>query len=228
MYALRDALRASVLLLVVATTQAAPQTAAGHRVVPLTKIASDQWIEVLSGDPAVKGAPYVIRIHNDANYIVLPHNHPEDENIVVVQGSWSLGMGARVNRQALDPMELGTFGLVPKRMAHFAWSKTETIIQVHGIGPFSTDFIDPLYDLTDKGAVLFSLPLVTSPANAPQTGPDSCFSLKLGMRVRGNAGLGEGVIVGGQCSPALQFTQYWVQKANGERFWAPRDELTTL
>jgi hypothetical protein len=36
---------------------------------------------------------------------------------------------------------------------------------------------------------------------------------------------GEGVVVGGLCSPANQFTQYWIEKSNGERFWAELKDL---
>src|ERR1700737_4969215 len=77
------------------------------------------------------GQAFVFRIHQDAGYITLPHTHPIDENVTVVKGSWSLGMGRRFNRSALEPMDLGTFGIAPKNMAHFAWSKTESILQVH-------------------------------------------------------------------------------------------------
>jgi hypothetical protein len=49
----------------------------------------------------------VIRIHAEAGYIIMPHTHPEDENIVVVRGSWALGMGDRFNRGTLEPMEVG-------------------------------------------------------------------------------------------------------------------------
>ena len=41
----------------------------------------------ISGDPGKPGAPFVLRIYNDANTIVPPHWHPEDENIVVVKGT---------------------------------------------------------------------------------------------------------------------------------------------
>jgi hypothetical protein len=43
--------------------------------------------------------------------------------------------------------------------------------------------------------------------------------------VRGEAG--GGIVVGARCSPSNQITQYWVQKANGERFWASFQELKT-
>ena len=60
------------------------------------------------GDPTKSGAPYVLRLHREAGYIIMPHTHPEDENIVVVKGSWALGMGDRYNQQALEPMSFFT------------------------------------------------------------------------------------------------------------------------
>ncbi len=191
-------------------------------VVPLKKFPMDQRFETVSGDPAKSGALYVIRIHSEAGYIIMSHTHPEDENIVVVKGSWALGMGDRFNGQALEPMELGTYGFVPKKMAHFALSKTDTIIQVHGVGPFTTQNVVPIYELTDKGVLLKTS--AAEPGHPTPTSPPGCFVLKLGTRVRGS--YGEGVVVEAQCTPG-QLTQYRVEKPSGERFWAQRDELNT-
>lgn len=191
-------------------------------VVALKKLPNDQRSEVVSGDPTKSGAPYVLRLHREAGYIIMPHTHPEDENIVVVQGSWALGMGARYNQQALETMEVGTYGLAPKKMAHFGLSKTETIIQVHGIGPFTTQWVVPMYVLTDKGVL--SETVAEEPGRPISTSPPGCFVLKLGTRVRGS--YGEGVVVGAKCTPG-QITQYCIEKADGERFWAQRDELRT-
>jgi hypothetical protein len=199
----------------------AQQPAQPH-VVPLKKFPMDQRFETVSGDPAKSGALYVIRIHAEAGYIIMPHTHPEDENIVVVKGSWAVGMGDRFNRQALEPMEVGTYGLVPKKMAHFALSKTDTIIQVHGMGPFRTQWVVPMYELTDKGVLLEAS--AAEPGRPTPTSPHGCFVLKLGTRVRG--AYGEGVVIGAQCTPG-QLTQYRVEKPGGERFWAQRDELNT-
>src|SRR5258708_12529181 len=127
----------------------AQQDGEGH-VVPLKTFPPGQRFETVSGDPAKSGEPFVIRIHAEAGYIIMPHTHPVDENIVVVKGSWAVGMGDRFNRQALEPMEVGTYALVPKTMAHFALSKTDTIIQVHGIGPFPTPSQLPIYTLTHQ------------------------------------------------------------------------------
>ena len=215
---------ALLLALVLVGNNANSEDLAHNGVVPLNKIPSEQWIEKVWGDSDKPGLPFVIRIHNDAGYVVLPHTHPEDENIAIVQGSWSLGMGRRFSRSELEPMELGAFGFVPKKMAHFAYAKIETILQVHGIGPFENNVIDPLYQLTDKG-VLLKLSLVKPGVPTPSS-PLDCFELKIGARVHGEAG--EGIVVGALCSPANQFTQYWIRKPNSERFWATLQELKPL
>jgi hypothetical protein len=198
----------------------AQQAGEGH-VVPLKEFPLDQRFETVSGDPKKPGAPFVIRIHAEAGYIIMPHTHPIDENIVVVKGSWAVGMGDRFNRQALEPMEVGTYALVSKTMAHFALSKTDTIIQVHGIGPFTTHWVVPVYELTDKGVLLETS--AAEPGRPTPTSPPGCFALKLGARVRGS--YGEGIVVGAQCTPG-QLTQYRVERSDGERFWAQRDELS--
>src|SRR5687768_8982277 len=215
---------ASLLAICLSQTTLTAQQSGGHRVVALKPIPSEQWIEILSGDPAKAGVPYVIRIHNDAGYVVLPHTHPEDEHIVVISGVWSLGSGARFSRQALQTMAVGGYGYMPKKMPHFGVANTEIIIQVHGIGPFSTDLVDPVYELTDKGVAMRTS--FDAPGRAVASVPAGCFTFKLGERAR--AASGEGVVVGAQCSPANGFTQYWVKKASGERFWAGTDALTKL
>ena len=190
-------------------------------VVPLKKFSADHRYETVSGNPAKSGEPFVIRIHAEAGFIIMPHTHPVDENIVVVKGNWALGMGDRYNAQALESMEVGTFGRSPKKMAHFALSKTYTIIQVHGIGPFTTQWAVPIYKLTDKGVFLETY--AGEPSHLAPASPPGCFALKLGDRVRGSSG--EGVVVEAQCTPG-QLTQYRVEKENGEHFWAQRDELS--
>jgi hypothetical protein len=190
-------------------------------VVPLHKIPSVRWIDRVAGDMDKPGLPFVIRIHHDPGYIVLPHTHPEDENITVLKGSWSLGIGPRLKMSELKPMELGAFGFVPKNMQHFGYAKVETVLQVHGIGPFVNVPVDPAFELTDKGVL--SKPSLVRPGVPTSSSPPDCFALKMGTRVR--TARGEGVGVGGLCSPANQFTQYWIQKSNSERFWATLQDL---
>ena len=224
MFSLRVIFLAPLLALFFAGNMAQSEDPARHGVVPLHAMEPEQWVERVWGDPTKAGEPFVIRIHNGAGYIVLPHVHPIDENITIVKGSWSVGMGSRFNRSALVPMEVGAFALVPKNMAHFAWSKTETIVQVHGIGPFASTMVDPVYELTDQG--VFLLTSLLQPGRPTSSSPPDCFALRVGAHVQGDAG--EGVVVGARCSPANQLTQYWVRKPNQERFWATLQELKPL
>jgi len=196
---------------------------ASHSVYPLGKFQPGQWVEKVSGDFTKPGEPFVFRIHQDAGYITLPHTHPIDENITVVKGSWSLGMGRRFDRSALKPMALGTFGVAPKNMEHFAWTKEEAVLQIHGIGPFTSTVVEPVYELTEQGVFLLTSLLL--PGRPTLSSPPDCFALKINAKVRGDAG--EGLVVGARCSPSNQITQYWVQKSNGDRFWATSQELKT-
>ena len=121
----------------------------------------------------------------------MPHTHPEDENITVLTGIWALGMGSRVNVAELEPMEQGALGFVPKKMAHFGYAKVETMLQVHGIGPFVNLPIDPVFELTSKGVLV--KPSLLKPGVPTASSPPNCFKLPIGTRMRGDRG--EGVVV---------------------------------
>src|SRR5713101_7490780 len=61
-----------------------------HTIVPLSSMSLDGRV---SGDPSKPRAEFVIRMYNDANFIVLPHWHPQDEHITVVKGTWYVAAG---------------------------------------------------------------------------------------------------------------------------------------
>jgi quercetin dioxygenase-like cupin family protein len=193
-------------------------------VVPLHKLRAGQWVEKVWGNPEKPGEVFAIRIHNDAGYLVMPHVHPTDEHVVVVQGAWWFGMGTRYEPSALKEVKLGDFTIGPKNMPHFGWSKVESTIHVYGVGPFSTKLIDPVYELTGEG--IYLLTSLLQPGTPTNSSPPDCFSLRIGSRVKGVEG--EGAIVGARCSPANHITQYWIQEANGDRFWATADELKPM
>lgn len=193
----------AVTTLVVSPTDAGQQeTTSHHVVVPLVR--DGQVITRLSGDPNAAGAPFVIRIENIDGQIVFPHWHPEDEHIVVVQGTWYLGAGDRFSRPDLQELTVGTYALVPKKMNHFAWSRGATVIQVHGIGPFRINFVD-------------DLKLLRKPGDA------SFFKFKSGDRVRGPKGTG--LVRRGAHSPREQITQYEIETAPNDGYAALEDEL---
>jgi anti-sigma factor ChrR (cupin superfamily) len=97
----------------------------------------------VSGDPTAEGKPFVLRIRCPDGAKVPPHWHPTDENITVLKGNFMIGTGEVFDRSKLTPMEAGNFILMPKTMRHFALCKGDTVLQVHGIGPFKIVWLNP-------------------------------------------------------------------------------------
>lgn len=113
-------------------------------------LAAGQWVAVVSGSPNTEGSPFVIRIKLADGVKVAPHWHPVDEHITVVTGIFYMGMGEKFNESLANEMLAGSYGLMPKEMRHFAWAKGETIIQIHGIGPFKTYWVDSVEERNNK------------------------------------------------------------------------------
>jgi hypothetical protein len=60
------------------------------------------------------------------------------------------GKGDKFNAEASESLPAGSFVRMPKEMRHFAWAKGETIIQVHGIGPFEINYVNAADDPRKK------------------------------------------------------------------------------
>ena len=106
-------------------------------------------VTVLSGDPE-KAGPFVLRIKSPAGAKVPPHWHPTDEHVTVVSGTFAVGMGDAFDAKALKTVPAGSYLLLPRDMRHFALSKTPTVVQVHGMGPFQVNFVNPADDPRNK------------------------------------------------------------------------------
>lgn len=131
---------------------AAPSLAqASHIVVPADKV---QWgpappvlpagaqLAVLEGNPAEKG-PIVMRLKLPANYNIPAHWHSMTERITVLSGSFHIGDGDKLNRQASQTLEAGGFLSLPAKMHHFAWTSAPTVVQINLEGPFDLVYINP-------------------------------------------------------------------------------------
>jgi len=105
-------------------------------------------IAVLAGNP-MAATPYTIRLKFPAHYQIPAHSHPTDENVVVVSGALTFGMGDKLqkgdhNNKTLRP---GGFALMPANMNHFAYSGPEpTTIVLYGQGPVEFKYVNPSDD----------------------------------------------------------------------------------
>ncbi|MEO6224052.1 MAG: hypothetical protein ABIP90_12465 [Vicinamibacterales bacterium] len=95
----------------------------------------------LSGDPSRVGEPFALRLHMPDGYLAAPHWHPVDEHVVVVLGTAIMGSGDVADRAKAHDMPVGSYGMMPKDERHYFWAKGETVLQVWGVGPFTTNWI---------------------------------------------------------------------------------------
>ena len=100
---------------------------------------------VVKGDPTQPGL-FTMRLRFPANYRVDPHWHTADEHITVISGALFLGMGETFDRAKGKELPVGTFNWMTAGTRHFAWTERETEIQLHGIGPWIVNYVNPADD----------------------------------------------------------------------------------
>jgi hypothetical protein len=102
-------------------------------------------IAVLEGDPT-KAGPFVMRVKVPDGYKIPPHTHPKPERVPVLAGRFLLGMGDKFDPKHPTPLTAGTYGTWPAGMKHFVWTEGETVVQFHGDGPWTIEYLNPADD----------------------------------------------------------------------------------
>jgi ketosteroid isomerase-like protein len=106
-------------------------------------------IAVVAGDP-FKPGPFVIRIQAPAGYKIAPHWHPTDENVTVLSGTVAIGMGETWDDAGLQNAGTGGLVVLPANMRHFFTARSASTVQVHGMGPFAINYVNPADDPSKK------------------------------------------------------------------------------
>jgi ketosteroid isomerase-like protein/quercetin dioxygenase-like cupin family protein len=133
----------------------APASAAGAHVMmapsdlkwgdPPPSLPPGSKIAVVSGDPT-QAQPFVIRAQVPAGYKVPPHWHPGTENLTVLSGTVAVGMGEQFDESKMTQLGPGGYASLPAEMRHYFLSKTTATFQVHGMGPFVVNYLNPADD----------------------------------------------------------------------------------
>ena len=106
-------------------------------------------IALLSGDPSGEG-PFTVRVQFPAGARVPPHWHPNDEHVTVLSGTLAVGMGEAWDDKAMTDLSAGGYIVTSATMRHYALAKQATTIQVSGMGPFVTNYVNPADDPSKK------------------------------------------------------------------------------
>ena len=104
---------------------------------------------VIEGDPKVAGL-FTMRLWFPAGYKIPAHWHPADEHVTVISGTFLMGLGDKFDNEKLQPLPVGSFGVMLTGTRHFAMVKEETIVQLHGVGPWGINYVDPADDPRKK------------------------------------------------------------------------------
>src|SRR5262252_3303335 len=99
-------------------------------------------LAVLYGDPG-KTALFILRLKLPNGYKVPAHSHPADENVTVLSGSFSMGMGEKFDAAKMKAYGPGSFLVMPATSHHYAMTRGETIVEVAGMGPFGITYANP-------------------------------------------------------------------------------------
>jgi hypothetical protein len=100
---------------------------------------------VLKGDPSKEGQ-FVIRLWVPAGYRIMPHWHPAFEHVTVISGEANLGMGDTFDKTRGHKVAAGGFGYMAPTQHHFFWTDVDSVLQLHGFGPWQLYYVNPQDD----------------------------------------------------------------------------------
>jgi len=101
---------------------------------------------VLKGDPDSPGL-YTIVLSVPPHTRIAAHDHPDDRVATVVSGTWYFGYGDAFDLAALKALPAGSYYTEPPNRAHFAETRDEgVVVQITGVGPSATKYLDPASD----------------------------------------------------------------------------------
>jgi quercetin dioxygenase-like cupin family protein len=107
-------------------------------------------LAVVQGNPAKEGL-FVYRLRMPAGYKIPPHFHKAGENVTVLAGVFSIGLGEKFDPTKGQELPVGGFAAIPAGHPHYAWAGgQETVVQVHGVGPTDLTFVNPTDDPRKK------------------------------------------------------------------------------
>lgn len=107
-------------------------------------------LAVLEGDPTKEGI-FTIRISLPAGFKIPPHWHPAFEHVTTISGAFHMALGETFDKSKGTVVPAGGFAWMAPGVRHFAWVETDTVVQVHGMGPWQLYYVNPADD-PRKGA----------------------------------------------------------------------------
>lgn len=98
---------------------------------------------VIEGDPKSSGS-FVMRLKVPPKTKIGVHTHPADENVTVLSGTLYFAATDKFDTKSANAFGPGSYFSIGKGKPMFAYTTDkETVIQLHGNGPWGLTFLDP-------------------------------------------------------------------------------------
>ena len=144
---------AALLVTPLASLADMPYRGEGHMMVvpgdlswgPVASMAPGARIAVLEGDLS-KREPFTMRLKLPADYVIAPHIHPAYERVTVLSGTFYFAHGREFNRDKATALPTGSLAIMAPGDPMFGYTREETVIQLHGTGPWGIEYLDPKDD----------------------------------------------------------------------------------
>ncbi len=112
-------------------------------------VAPGAKIAVIEG-PLNKAVPFTFRLALPANAKIAPHTHPAYERVTVISGTFHFAPGSDYEPAKAHALGPGSVAIMPPGTPMFGYTKEETVIQLHGVGPWGLNYLNPADDPRKK------------------------------------------------------------------------------
>lgn len=90
-----------------------------------------------------EAVPFTLRLKLPAGTKLPLHTHPAVERVTVISGTLYLGIGEKFEPKNAKALGAGSVAIMPVGTKMFAFTKKETLIQLHGTGPWGIHYLNP-------------------------------------------------------------------------------------
>ena len=105
---------------------------------------------IIDGDPKSSG-PFVMRLKAPPKTTIGVHTHPAVENVTVLSGTLYFAAGDKFDPKAAKAFGPGSYFSIAQGKPMFAFTKDkETVVQIHGNGPWGITYLDKKDDSGKK------------------------------------------------------------------------------
>jgi len=111
--------------------------------------ATGSEISAVFGDPS-KREPFVTRVKYPPGFKAMPHSHPIDIQVTVLEGTLYFAEGETFDEGKLKAYPAGSFIFEKANVPHYQMAKGPVTFQASGVGPQAFNFVNPQHDPRKK------------------------------------------------------------------------------